>query len=267
MRRRAYCEDMPVVATRTPIERTSVARVLVTGASGGLGLLTARSLREAGHEVVVHARTPARWDDPVLPDAAYGSLHADLAHTEQVVAMAEAASAFGPYDAVIHNAGVLSGPDVLAVNVVAPFVLSALMARPARVIVLSSSMHRSGSVPVLAAALEGQVDVSYSDSKLLVTTLVMALARRWPGVACHAVDPGWVPTRMGGPSAPDDLTEGHRTQEWLATADTSEIRPATGGYWHHRRTSRPHRAVLDERVQDDLIEALEKSTGLRLAQA
>lgn len=258
---------MPVVATKNPIGRRNAARVLVTGAAGGLGLLTARSLCEAGHDVVVHARTPARWDDPALLNAASGRLHADLAHTDQVVAMAETASALGPYDAVIHNAGVLTGPDVLAVNVVAPFVLSALMARPARVIVLSSSMHRSGSVPALASAFAGRARVSYSDSKLLVTTLVMALARRWPEVACHAVDPGWVPTRMGGQSAPDDLTEGHRTQEWLATAEEGEIRPATGGYWHHRRAIAPHPVVLDERVQDDLIDALEKSTGLGLAQA
>ena len=42
-----------------------------------------------------------------------------------------------------------------------------------------------------------------------------------------------VPTRMGGPGASDDFDEGHRTQEWLATADETAINPRSGGYWYH----------------------------------
>src|SRR3954465_14128651 len=45
----------------------------------------------------------------------------------------------------------------------------------------------------------------------------MAVARLWPDVYGNAVDPGWVPTRMGGSGAPDDLRLGHLTQEWLGT--------------------------------------------------
>ncbi|WP_415125038.1 hypothetical protein [Microbacterium sp.] len=66
-----------------------------------------------------------------------------------------------------------------------------------------------------------------------VLTAATALARRWPDVLAHAVDPGWVPTRMGGRSAPDSLDEGRRTQEWLAAADAEAITPRTGGYWCH----------------------------------
>lgn len=50
---------------------------------------------------------------------------------------------------------------------------------------------------------------SYSDSKLWVTVLSAAFAHRWSGTTSHAVHPGWVPTRMGGAGAPDDLTAGH----------------------------------------------------------
>jgi quercetin dioxygenase-like cupin family protein len=80
-------------------------------------------------------------------------------------------------DAVIHNAGVMSGP-VLAVNVVAPYLLTALIERPQRLIYLSSSMHRGGRVSLVNIE-SNRHSGSYSDSKLLVTTLAMAVARLW----------------------------------------------------------------------------------------
>ena len=91
----------------------------------------------------------------------------------------------------------------------------------------------------------------------------MALARRWPDVLSNAVDPGWVPTRMGGAGAPDDLREGHRTQEWLATSDDAEAL-TSGGYWHHLRRQPPHEAALDEDFQDALVEQLATFTGMSL---
>ena len=104
---------------------------------------------------------------------------------------------------------------------------------------------------------------SYSDSKLFVTALTMAVARLWEGAFSNAVDPGWVPTRMGGPGAPDDLRLGHLTQEWLATSDDPEAR-TSGGYWFHRRRGEPHPAARDERFQDELLDALARATGVRL---
>ena len=56
-------------------------------------------------------------------------------------------------------------------------------------------MHRTGSTD-LRRLTDGTA--SYDDSKLWVTTLALALASRWEGTSSHAVDPGWVPTRMGG---------------------------------------------------------------------
>lgn len=165
---------------------------------------------------------------------------------------------------MIHNAGVIDGADLVAVNVVAPFVLTAMMNPPRRVIVLSSSMHRSGSPRQVAEGVTGTRAISYSDSKLYVTALAMGVSRRWPTVLAHAVDPGWVPTRMGGRSAPDDLTEGHRTQEWLATAPASELHARTGGYWHRRRIQQPRPAAFDVRFEDELIDSPESRTGVRL---
>ena len=160
----------------------------------------------------------------------------------------------------------IDGPSVFAVNIAAPYVLTALLTPPRRTIVLSSSMHLTGSPDL------DRVDFSdparrrraYDDSKLYVTTLAMALARIRTDALAHAVDPGWVPTRMGGPSASDSLDEGHRTQTWLATADPAQIDPPTGGYWFHRRARRPHRAALDAAFQNKLLAKLEAHTGIPL---
>ncbi|MFT3877474.1 MAG: SDR family NAD(P)-dependent oxidoreductase [Propioniciclava sp.] len=240
------------------------SRILVTGASAGLGWLTATTLADAGHQVVLHARHAGRLEDAGIIDRMHGVVFGDLASADATAHVAEEADGFGPFDAVIHNAGVIDGPDLVAVNVVAPFLLTALMTPPARMIVLSSSMHLSGSSRQPAAGVSGRRRLSYSDTKLYVTAFTMAIARRWPQVMTHAVCPGWVPTRMGGPSATDDLTEGHRTQEWLATAAPGDITPRTGGYWHHLTVRNPHPATLERRVQDELIDALEKRTGLVL---
>jgi hypothetical protein len=83
-------------------------------------------------------------------------------------------------------------------------------------------------------------------------------------VFSNAVDPGWVPTRMGGPGAPDDLRLGHLTQEWLATSDDPEAR-TSGGYWYHQRRAEPARGVHDEQFQEQLIEDLARFTATPLA--
>ncbi|MFB9315490.1 SDR family NAD(P)-dependent oxidoreductase [Nocardioides plantarum] len=234
--------------------------VLVTGASTGLGLATARALLDDGHEVVLHARRLERVEDADVLDRVTSAVEADLADLDAVVRLADDLNETGTFDAVVHNAGVMRGPDVVPVNVVAPYVLAALLRRPRTSVVLSSSMHRSGSPDLTADVAQA----SYSDSKLWVTALTLALAVRRPDEAWHAVDPGWVPTRMGGSGAPDDLDEGHRTQVWLATAGEGEVEPRTGGYWYHRAASRLHPAALDPAFQDDLLGRLERRTGIAL---
>jgi NAD(P)-dependent dehydrogenase (short-subunit alcohol dehydrogenase family) len=139
--------------------------------------------------------------------------------------VADRVSRLGRVDAVIHNAGVLRGSHILPVNVVAPYLLTVLIERPQRLEYLSSDMHASGRANVDDLDWSGQrPTASYSDSKLVLTTFAMAVARLWPDVYSNAVDPGWVPTKMGGPAAPDDLRLGHLTQEWLATSNAPEAR-------------------------------------------
>jgi NAD(P)-dependent dehydrogenase (short-subunit alcohol dehydrogenase family) len=243
-----------------------MARVLITGSADGLGRAAAEDLAGAGHEVIVHARSAERLAavEPIIGRGA-SAVVGDLSDVDQTGSVADQVNRLGRVDAVIHNAGVLHGSHILPVNVVAPYLLTALIERPQRLVYLSSDMHAGGRANVDDLDWSGgRPTASYSDSKLLLTTFAMAVARLWPDVYSNAVDPGWVPTKMGGPGAPDDLRLGHLTQEWLATSDAPEAR-TSGGYWYHQRRRRPHRAVLDPRFQDELLVALARFTGAPVA--
>jgi NAD(P)-dependent dehydrogenase (short-subunit alcohol dehydrogenase family) len=218
-----------------------------------------------GHEVIVHARSAERLtavNDVIARGAS--AVVGDLADLDQTRAVADQVNQLGQVDAVIHNAGVYSGRHVMPVNVVAPYLLTALIRRPQRLVYVSSDMHHGGRADVAGVDWSGRRGIgSYSDSKLFVTTLAVAVARIWPEVYSNAVDPGWVPTRMGGPGAPDDLRLGHLTQEWLATSDEAEVR-SSAGYWFHQRLRSPHPTVLDVHFQDGLLAALARFTAVQL---
>ncbi len=237
-------------------------RVFITGSTTGLGHAAAVSLLAEGHEVVVHARSRSRLSavDDLVARGAIATV-GDLSDLAQVRDLAGQVNAIGRMDAVIHNAGVSSGPHVMVVNVTAPYLLTALVTRPRRLVYLSSAMHMGGRAQLDGIDWTG--GGSYSDSKLFVTTLAAAVARRWPGVYSNAVNPGWVPTRMGGAHAPDDLRLGHLTQEWLATSDDPRAL-TSGGYWYHQERRDPHPAVHDTAFQEALLEALARATGVTL---
>ena len=242
-----------------------MARVFVTGSADGLGRLASQTLLDEGHDVVVHARNTDRLTAlRDLEDRGAAAVVADLSDIEQTRRLADDVNGLGHMDAVIHNAGVFRKPEVLAVNVVAPYVLTALLDRPERLIYLSSGLHHGGRAALTDIDWGGRrTPGSYSDSKLFVTTLAMAVARIWPDVFSSAVDPGWVPTKMGGAGASDDLRLGHITQEWLATSDDPEAR-TSGGYWYHQRRTEPAPMVNNQRFQDELLEELGLYTGLQL---
>jgi NAD(P)-dependent dehydrogenase (short-subunit alcohol dehydrogenase family) len=239
--------------------------VFITGSADGLGRAAAQALLEDGHEVVVHARNTDRlMAVRDLLDRGAAAVVGDLSDLEETRGVAAQVNLLGRMDAVIHNAGVISGPHVLPVNVVAPYLLTALIHRPQRLVYLSSGMHRGGRASLTGMDWSGhRTTGSYSDSKLFVTTLAIAVARMWTDVFSNAVAPGWVPTKMGGPGAPDDLRLGHLTQEWLATSDDPEAR-TSGGYWYHQRRAEPATIVHDQRFQDQLLETLARFTGTRL---
>src|SRR4051812_13616030 len=200
-------------------------RILITGSTDGVGRATAEALLDAGHRVVVHARTTARLAAVQhLIDGGAEAIVGDLSSLDEVHDLVEQANSLGPFDAGVHNAGGMQRAG-LPGNVTAPYPMTGGIVRSGRLIYLSSSMHRGGHPDLAGVDWTGKREThSYSDAKLFVTTLMAAVARLRPDAVAHAVDPGWVPTRMGGPGASDDLALAHVTQVWLpTTADPKEL--------------------------------------------
>jgi NAD(P)-dependent dehydrogenase (short-subunit alcohol dehydrogenase family) len=200
----------------------------------------------------------------------------DLSSSVETRCVPDQVNAIGKMDAIIHNAGTYSitgrstRPEghaaILAVNTLAPYVLTAIIQRPDRLICFSSGMHRGGAGSLRDIDwVERRWDASqvYSDSKLYVTALAFAISRRWPDVLSNAVDPGWVPTKMGGPGAPDDLEKGHLTQAWLAVSDEAAA-IVSGRYWHHHRPEPAAREASNPHFQDQLSAKLAELTGVSL---
>jgi NAD(P)-dependent dehydrogenase (short-subunit alcohol dehydrogenase family) len=257
-----------------------VAIVFITGSTDGLGRAAAQSLLDDGHGVVLHARSADRATSIAeLAKRAAAVVVGDLRSAAETRHIADHVNAIGRMDAVIHNAGVYtqasrgSTPEghavTLAVNTLAPYMLTALITPPSRLVYLSSGLHRGGEGSL------GDLDWAkrpwnaaraYAETKLHVIALALALARRWPETLSNAVDPGWARTRMGGPGAPVDVDTGQRTQTWLAVSDHASAL-VSGRYWHQLRQQQPAGEASDPRFQDGLIAKLGELTGVALPEA
>jgi NAD(P)-dependent dehydrogenase (short-subunit alcohol dehydrogenase family) len=256
-----------------------MARIFITGSSDGLGALSARQLIAEGHTVVLHARNDARADAAraAVPGAEAVAI-GDLGSLAETRALADRVNALGTFDAVIHNAGVgyrephrdatVDGfPRVFAVNTLAPYVLTALITMPKRLVYLSSGLHRGGDPSLDDIAWERRRwngTQAYSDTKLHDALLAFAVARLRPDVRANAVEPGWVATKMGGAGAPDDFEAGGRTQARLAAGD-GWAAAASGDYFYHERPRAPIPAVRDTAIQDRLLAECERLTGVAFA--
>lgn len=251
-----------------------MARIFITGSSDGLGLLSAKALVAAGHQVVVHARNEERAKSTTrqIPGAE-NLLIGDLASMEATIKLSEKVNELGRFNAIIHNAGIyqvqanarsMDGlPLLFAVNSLAPYILTVLIERPERLIYLSSGMHRQGNASEdrLSSILDGRYFPSYSDSKLHNVILAFAVDRKWPGVVSNAVDPGWVPTKMGGSHAPGDLKKGYETQVWLAVEqDREAIR--SGRLLYHKQEVNFNLQAREEKIQEKFLSVCAKITGL-----
>ncbi len=244
-----------------------MSKVLITGSSDGLGLRAAQRLLAAGHEVILHARNQGRARDAMTaaPNA-NGVVVGDLASIAETRGLADQANRLGLFDAVIHNAGIetVDGLEhIFAINVLAPYLLTALIKQPKRLIYLSSGMHRGGDPDLTDLQWKRRRwdgTQAYSDSKLFDAVLALAMARRWPAVLSNAVDPGWVATKMGGRGAPDDLDRGSETQAWLAVSQDSDAM-VSGAYFYHKKPQRIHPAASDVNVQNGLLAACEELTS------
>jgi NAD(P)-dependent dehydrogenase (short-subunit alcohol dehydrogenase family) len=165
-----------------------------------------------------------------------------------------------------NTGGTPTPPPVSKPIGVAPYILTALIERPKRLVYLSSGMHR-GVRPRMDDLLWTKRSWSglsaYAESKLCDVLLAFAAARRWKDVKANALEPGWVATKMGGPSAPDDLHQGCVTQAWLATSE-DELARSTGGYFYHQRPRAPNPTAADLRSQEELLAECGRISGIPL---
>ena len=254
-----------------------MARVFITGSSDGLGLMVGQVLADQGHRVVLHARSDARATDAkkALPKAE-AVVVGDLASLSAAKDLAAQVNALGSFDAIIHNAavGYREGhrttsdglPHVFAINTLAPYVLTAMTERPKRLVYLSSGMHERANAnldDILWRKRKWDGSSAYAESKLHDVMLAFAVARLWPNVLSNAMTPGWVPTKMGGAGAPDDINQAHLTQAWLATSDDAEAK-TTGGYFYHLKRREPNSEAREISVQDRLIDICQEISGINM---
>jgi NAD(P)-dependent dehydrogenase (short-subunit alcohol dehydrogenase family) len=254
-----------------------MTRIFISGSSTGLGFMAAQLLVAQGHQVVLHARNPARAE---VARRALRKAEAVVVGDLETIAGAKALAArvneLGRFDAVIHNAAVgyregqrltTDGlPHVFAINTLSAYILTALIEKPERLVYLSSGMHHHADAnldDILWRKRRWNGSAAYAESKLHDAMLAFAIARRWPDVFSTALEPGWVPTRMGGPGAPDDMDQAHRTQAWLAASDDSQAK-VTGQYFYHLRPLAPNPQAEDADLQNKLIALCEELSNVNL---
>ena len=255
-----------------------MARVFVTGSSDGLGKMATELLIEQGHKVVLHARSAARAEDTRKKVAgAENIVVGDLSSISEMRSVADQVNRLGCFDAVIHNAGIgyrepkllktVDGlPQLFAVNTLAPYVLTALITMPKRLVYLSSGMHyRAGSHldDMLWEKRSWNGSQAYAETKFQDVLLAFAVARLFPDVKSNSLEPGWVPTKMGGAGAPDDIDKAHRTQVWLATSDEPAA-AASGRYFFHQKLRDPDPATTEIERQDLLLDLCRRVSGTAL---
>jgi NAD(P)-dependent dehydrogenase (short-subunit alcohol dehydrogenase family) len=272
---------------------------LITGATSGIGEVTARELARMGCSVVITARNQRKTDISVDKlRAESGSLKidglvADLSSQDQVRNLAaEFKHKHNRLDVLINNAGAIylrrslsqDGIEMtIAVNHLAPFLLTNLLletlinSTPSRIINVASNSHEGQEI--LFDDLESRQSFgfmrAYGRSKLANVMFTFELSRRLAGsgVTVNAVHPGLVGTNMGSNNGwlvrlflplfrlfSLKPEVGAETSIYLASSpDVEEI---SGKYFYQKQVVSSSQYSLDEVKARQLWEVSEKMTGL-----
>jgi len=275
-----YLQDSDMVDERMAV---------VTGASGGIGLETARGLAERGYHVVLLCRNPAKADaaradiESTVPRASLDIVLADLSRLEQVrTAAAEITERLERLDVLVNNAGIVArhrevtpeGLDLpLATNHLGPFLFTILLvpllrkSAPSRIVMVASEAHKFSKLhldELESPRSYGPLGMRrYGETKLMNILFTRELARRLAGsgVTVNAVHPGTVATNLGEPpKVIAKMTslfmrtpaEGAATSVLVATDPAVET--VTGGYFMNGK--RADKKLSREARNDDLAKAL-----------
>lgn len=273
---------------------------LVTGATSGIGEVTAIELARRGMKVILAGRTEAKVAEARrhvlhdVPEAPLESIHGDLSSMAEVRRVADTVLQLAPrLDLLVNNAGCYRSrrtvtPDgfeeTWAVNYLAPFLLTRLLlprlraSAPSRIVNVASEAHRHARPDWID--LIGYHRYSglraYSESKLALILFTEELARRitGSGVTVNAVHPGMVRSQFGSEgvgvgrwvlrrtieAAGMSPEEGAQTSIYVATAH--EIDGVTGAYFSHLKRLEPSDAAQDPVVAHRLWELTEKLVQL-----
>lgn len=251
-----------------------MVRVFITGSTDGIGQAAAKLLAEQGHQVVLHARNADRAASAkaTIPNAA-AVLVGNLSSIEETKKLAKDANNAGPFDVIVHNAGIGYGSTasreitsdkisaVFAVNTLAPYILTCLMDKPkSRLLFMSSDSHYSGD-ETLKNATQSH---SYGNTKLHDTMLAKAFARRWTDIQVLSMHPGWVKTKMGGSSAPVQLSEPAKALASWVAGEGSLTKATSGAFVTTSGESRPHPGADNLSKQEELLEICQSVSGVEV---
>jgi len=248
-----------------------MVRVFITGSTDGIGQAAAKLLIDQGHEVFLHARNADRAASAqkALP-AAKGVLIGDLKSIKETKKLAQDAKAAGPFDAIVHNAGIGYGSTssrevtsdgisaVFAVNTLAPYILTCLMDKPtSRLLFMSSDSHWGGDGSLRGA----EQSHSYGNSKLHDVMLAKAFARRWDDIQVISMHPGWVRTKMGGMAAPGSVSSSAKALAGWASGENPLSKVKSGAFVTTGGETSPHSdsEVVDK--QEELMSLCKRISG------
>lgn len=261
---------------------------LVTGATDGVGKVTARVLAERGATVIGVGRDPAKIEATLAEvGKTPGSLEfikADLSSLAQIRALAaEFKRKYDQLHVLVNNAGALftsyretvGGIEMtFALNHLSYFLLTNLLldtitaSAPARIINVSSDAHEGSTINFDDLGHQRQYNGwgTYGQSKLANILFTYELARRLQGtgVTVNALHPGFVNTNfqraaglnMRGPLSSE---EGADTQIWMATSP--DVEGVTGKYFVRRRETRTSKVSYDEKVARRLWDVSAEMVG------
>lgn len=232
---------------KTDHQRTA----LITGANKGIGKEIARQLAQQGFAVFIGSRdiTKGRETAEELCRAGYEATFIELDVTDPV-SVRTASGSFsqkaGHLDVLVNNAGILEDDDetILCLNVekldraMKANVCGPIMVIQDFVAQLEKSQTGGRIINVSSGAGSLTTMTTYAPAYSISKAALNAVTKQFSGalkdknIAVNSVDPGWVRTDMGGPSASRSVEKGAETIVWLATdAPQSE----TGKFWHDKQ--------------------------------